>query len=107
MFALRFHQWNVADQVERLVLDGRFPAEQGRSVFGLDDGFHRRLPGAFDGQRIAGHQIRAGDLQVDGRLPVRLIFGVENPLCGGLVPCLETFLFAGRIVWDEKIPLLR
>jgi len=65
------------------------------------------LPGAFGDQRIAPHQIRAGDLKIDGGLLMRLVFGVEYTPGSSFVPRFEAFLFAGDVVLNEKIPVFR
>jgi hypothetical protein len=45
-------------------------------------------------------------LQIDGWLLVCLVFGVENPSRSFLVARSETFLFAGRVVLNEKYPVV-
>jgi hypothetical protein len=58
-------------------------------------------------QRINRYQIGPGNLQVDGRLLVRLFFGVKNPLRCGFVTGFQTVLFAGTRSSMKKMPLLR
>jgi hypothetical protein len=62
------------------------------------------LPIALGDQRIAPHQIRAGDLKIDGWLLMRLVLGVKYTQGGSFVPRFETFLFAGDVVLNEKNP---
>jgi hypothetical protein len=62
----------------------------------------------IDGQSaVVLEEIHLRNLQIHGRLLKRLIFDLENPPCSRLVPCFETFLSAGRVILDEKIPLFR
>jgi hypothetical protein len=60
------------------------------------------LPTATDHQSINRHQIGPGDLQVDGRLLVRFVFGVKNPQGCGFVTGFQTGLFAGDPILNEK-----
>jgi hypothetical protein len=68
---------------------------------------HEVLPGAFDDEGITGHQIGASDLQIDGRLLMGLVSGVEYPARSFLVARAEAFLPAGGVVLNEKMPVLR
>ena len=104
MFALCLNKGAVTDQVERLVLGGGFPARLRWARFNLDDFIQNVLPSALGDQRITPHQIRAGDLKIDGGLLMRLVLGVENTLGRSFVPRFETFLFASRVVLNEKNP---
>jgi len=65
--------------------DGGLPASQGRAPFELHDFLHDLPPTAFGDQRVHRHQVCPGDLQVDRRLLVCLVFGVKNPLRRHLV----------------------
>jgi hypothetical protein len=47
-------------------------------------------------------QIDLRDLQVHGRLPIRLIPGGKKPFCVVFVARLQAFLFAADIVLNEK-----
>ena len=60
------------------------------------------LPIPFGHLRIDGHQLGAGDLQVNGWLLVRLVLGVKNALGGDFVPGLQAVLFAGDAVFNEE-----
>src|ERR1039458_784207 len=60
---------------------------------------HDVLPGAGGDLRVAGREIGAGDLQVDGGLPLRLVLGVKQS--PGLCPVasMEAVLLAGGRVF--------
>jgi hypothetical protein len=49
-------------------------------------------------------QIGLGNLQIDGRLPICFVSGVENPESRFFVSRLEAFLFASGVVLNEKDP---
>ena len=51
------------------------------------------LDGAVIGNWVAGHQIGAGDLEVDVRLPERLVPGMANLARGFRIPRFQTVLF--------------
>ena len=102
LFGLGFEQRQRTDRIESLVLDGSLPALEGRIFLEFDDFLHGILPTAADHQRINRHQIGAGDLHVDGRLLVRLVFRVKNPLGCGFVSGFQTGLFTGDPILNEK-----
>ena len=52
--------------------------------------------GAFHKGGVAGRQIRAGKVQVQHRLAVRLVAGVDQLQRLGLIAGAQTFLLAGR-----------
>ena len=78
------------------------PALQGGTLLKLQDLLHDVLPIPFGHLRIDGHQVGAGDLQVNGRLLVRLVLGVKKSLGGDFVPGLQAGLFAGDAVFNEE-----
>ena len=100
MFRARFQNWQVPDQIERLVLDGGLPTVLGLACFEFDHLVHDELPVAGGNLRVAGSKIGAGDLQVHGRLLDGLAFGMEQPDGGSPVTGAEAFLFAGYVVMD-------
>ena len=51
---------------------------------------------------VARHQIGAGELEVDGRLPERLVFGVANPARGFRIPHFQTVLFLQQPIFQEE-----
>jgi hypothetical protein len=63
---------------------------------------HDVLPRALHERGVARHQIRAGDLQIDGRLLVRLVPRIENAPGRFPVPRFEAFLAAGCVVLNKK-----
>ena len=77
------------------------PALQGGTLLKLQDLLHDVLPIPFGHLRIDGHQVGAGDLQVNGRLLVRLVLGVKNSLRRHLVAGLQTGLFAGDAILNK------
>ena len=85
-----------------LVPDGSLPALKGQAFFEFDDFLHDARPAAFADHRINGHQIGASDLQIDGRLLMRFVFGVKNSLRRHLVTGLQAGLLAGDPVLNEK-----
>jgi hypothetical protein len=100
MFGLRFQNWQVANQIKRLVPDGALPADEGWSAFGFAQFVHRHLPGPLGHHRIGCGQIGPRQPQIQMRLPVRLGFGGEQRGRFHAVAGLQTFLFAGFIVMD-------
>lgn len=73
-----------------------------RTLFAFGRFVHDKLPCAGGDLRIACGQISTGNLQIDNGLLMRLVLGVENPQSSFFVPRFETFLFAGRVVLNEK-----
>ena len=57
---------------------------------------HDGLPGAFDKRGVTGRQIGAGQMQVQHRLAVRLVAGVDQLQRLVFVAGAQTFLLAGR-----------
>ena len=98
---------NSCKFIEGLVLDGGLPALQGGTLLKLQDFLHDVLPIPFGHLWIDGHQVGAGDLQVNGRLLVRLVLGVKNALGGDFVPGWQAGLFAGERSSMKKMPVLR
>ena len=98
MFGLRLDEDAVADQVERLVPRGRFPARLRRAGFDADDFIQDVLPGAHGNHRVAVPQIDAGKAQVHGRLLARLVHGHQQALGLGPVFGLEAGEGFGGVV---------
>jgi len=98
MFRAGFQQWQLTHPIQRLVLDGDQPAALRFLALELYDFIHHPLPGAFRDFGIPDHQVGAGDLQIDHRLPVGFIAGLEQP--PGFEPVFgaEAFLFSGFVV---------
>jgi hypothetical protein len=102
MFGARLQDWQCLDGIKRLVFHGALPSRARRSLFEQGGFDHDRLPGAFGDLRVAGRQVGAGDLQIDGWLPEGLIARGPKPFGFVFVPCFEAFLLATQIVLDEK-----
>jgi hypothetical protein len=47
-------------------------------------------------------QIGAGDLKIDYRLEIRLVFGMHEPLCGHAVFRAKALLFSSRVILAPK-----
>ena len=70
----------LAEEVEGGVLDGRFPAVQGRPLFVQDHVGHDVAPGAGDQARVDGGQVGHADLAVDVRVLQRLVLVLDESL---------------------------
>ncbi|MFZ0826134.1 MAG: hypothetical protein WAO02_01800 [Verrucomicrobiia bacterium] len=102
MVRLGFNQFQAADEIKGPLLHGAFPARPRIASLGLGDGVHDGLPRPIHAVGVSGHQVGAGDLQVDGRLAERLVAGVANPVRGLGIPRLETVLFFQHPVFQEE-----
>ncbi|HEV2437675.1 MAG TPA: hypothetical protein VG077_16905 [Verrucomicrobiae bacterium] len=102
MFRPRFDQMLVPDQIKRFVRHSALGTGSVAAGFRFDELGHDVAPSALDETRIGRRQIGLGNLEVDGRLLMRLIASVEKPLSLPLVTGLKTFLPAGFVVLDEK-----
>src|SRR5437773_5405711 len=106
VFALRFDQSNWKNPHQRSILGGTFPTLVRRTVLGLNDGIQDVLPRALSDHGIAGHQIRPGNLQVDGWILERLISGAQNSNCFDSVSGSEALLFFVDPVLKKEYPAL-
>ena len=95
---MRLDQHAVADQIERLVLGGGFPASLRGAGLDGDDFIQHMLPGARGHERIAVPQIHAGQTQIHGRLVAGFIHRHEQALSVGLVLGLEAGEGFGGVV---------
>lgn len=98
VFRAGFQDGQLSDGVECLVPHCPHPAILGWALFELGGFVHDELPGAGGNLRVRGRQIRAGDLQIDGRLLARLVFRVQKPYRLRAVTGLQTLLFARQII---------
>ena len=99
VFRAGFQDWKTAYRIECLVAHGSLPANQGRPLFQSGRLVHDVLPGAGGDLRVAGCEIGAGDLQVDGGLSLRLVLGVKQSPGLGPVAGVEAGLLAGGRVF--------
>ena len=105
MFRAGLQNGQLPEGIKSPVAHGRLPANQGRTLFEIGCFIHDALPGAGDNLRIAGRQISAGDLQIDGGLIPGLILGVKHPQRLRLVLGAKAGLFAGgRVLAIEHFP---
>ena len=104
MLRLRFNQLHAANQIKGRFLHGTFPAQQRAAPLGLGDRVHDILPRPVDAIGVARHQVGAGDLEVDGRLPERLVFGMANPARGFRIPRFQAVLFLQQPVFQKEDP---
>ena len=102
MFCLRFDQRTRANRIQGMIFDCALPAFLRWTKFGFDDFIHRVLPGSLDNQRVARHQISAGDLEIDRRLFVGFVSSVEETVRNGFVACFQAFLFSVDPVFNEE-----
>jgi hypothetical protein len=58
----------------------------------------------LDHNRVTGHQIRPGNLKIDGRLFLGFVFGVEDPSSGCSITRPQTLLLLGDSVFQEIKP---
>jgi hypothetical protein len=65
------------------------------SSFSFASAVHDVLPCSGQKRWLGGAQAGPGDLQVDHRLEVGLISGVDEPLRVLLAPCVQAFLLPG------------
>ena len=85
-----------------MVLDRTQPTLAGDPVLRVGGGVHGGLPGPLHDFRIAGRQIRASQLEVQRRLLVGPILGLEQPLRCGLVFGFEAGLSQGEGVFEVE-----
>jgi len=77
MIGTGFDQRQIADAIKVLIIDGDRPSSESLFIFLLHNLFHDILPGSRDEFGVAGREISAGDLNVDGWLAMRFVSGVE------------------------------
>ena len=95
----------AAETVQALVLGDNQPAHLGDAVLELHQFVHDILPASLADLRIADEQVSAGDLEVDDRLLMRLVAGVEEAFGDRAVLGLEGFLAPGVVVLaPEDLP---
>ena len=82
----------VADAVEVLVFDRDVPAPAGFVGLLRDDVLHHFLPGAGDEFGIGAVDVHPGQREVEVRLALGFVVGLEQPLGLGLVAGLEAGL---------------
>jgi hypothetical protein len=83
------------------VADRNRPAVLSGAGLEFHDSLHDLLPRPRDHLGIGAHQVSAGDLEVQERLPVGLVARVEQRRGLLLVAGLQTLLFARGVVLDE------
>ena len=102
MFRLRFNQLHAANQIKRSFRHGTLPAQQRVALLGLGNSVHDVFPRSVDAIGVARHQIGASELEVDSRLPERLVFGMANPARGFRIPRFQTVLFLQQPIFQEE-----
>src|SRR5581483_9532848 len=100
MLRARFQKRQMPDVVKGFVLDGGLPAALGLILFKLYYFIHDELPVPRGDLRVAGRQIRAGDLQIHSRLLLRFLARMEQPQGCGTVSRAQAVLFARRVIVD-------
>jgi hypothetical protein len=80
----------------------RLPPFARRAVLGLDDFLHDALPGACGHERVAGHQIGPGDLEIERRLLVGLVPRMKKSNGLSLVPRFQAFLFLVLAIFQKE-----
>jgi hypothetical protein len=90
----------VAEAIKVFVLDGNFPAPMGLAGLLFENVFHDPLPSAGAEFGVNPVQIDAGQREVEMRLALGLIVGLEKPL--GFLPVarFEAGLLAGGFVLE-------
>ena len=105
MLRPRLQEGEAAEVVQALVLRGDQPAHLGDAVLELHQFVHDILPASLADLRIADEEVGAGDLEVDDRLLMRLVAGVEEAFGDRAVLGLERFLAPGVVVLaPEDLP---
>src|SRR5216683_8135757 len=94
MLRVRLNEDKRADWVESLVFNRGLPSLPRGVVLRLDEFLHDMLPRAFGHQRVTRHQVRTSDLQIDGRLLVRFVFGVKDSVCSARVARFKALLLS-------------
>lgn len=89
---MRFDDDRIADEVQRPFLCGSFPTQTGDAVLKFDHLVHDVLPTSLTDAWIAHQQVGPGDLEVDDRLLMGLVAGVEKAFGDRALLGLERFL---------------
>ena len=64
------------------------------------------LDGAVIGNWVARHQVGTGDLEVDSRLPERLVLSMANPARGFRIARFQTVLFLQQPIFQKEDPVV-
>src|SRR6266511_1339686 len=107
MFGPRLEDWKGPKRIERVLLERTHVTFARAPLLGLDHFVHDDLPGARHDVWIAGGQIGAGDLQIDGWLTVGLVLGVQQAQGFDAVGGAQTFLLARHIVVEVETTAAR
>ena len=103
MYRLSFQDGLVADQIKGFVSHRIFVPMERWAVFCFGHFFHDGLPGAFRDLRIGGGNVRPRDVEIEDRLPVGLVFGVEEGLRFARIPGAQAGLsFGGSVLAVEN-----
>ena len=89
-------------RIERVLFERAHVTFARAPLLGFDKFVHDDLPGARHDVWIAGGQIGAGNLQIDGGLTVRLVLGVQQAECFDPVCGAKSFLLARDTVLDVE-----
>lgn len=102
MLGARLQDRQLANQIERLILEDAQPAFVGHAVFGLGEFFQRHRPGPVRSSRIGRSQIRACDMQVELWLANGLVAGRHQDEGFSTVLGAKALLFACLRVLDVE-----
>jgi hypothetical protein len=100
MVGSRFDQGQLPKTVEALVMNGTFPPLAVGSALERHKTLHDLLPRPGDQLGVAGRQVGPCNLDIDGRLALRFVPGLEEPHGLGFVAGAEALLLPSLLVFE-------
>src|SRR6266540_6633370 len=107
MFGPRLEDWQGPERIEGVLLERANVTFTRASLLGLDQLVHDDFPSPRHDVWIAGGQVRPGDLQIDRRLTICFVLGVQKAQGFDAVGGAQTFLLACDIVVEVETTAAR